>query len=217
LSYIENNKYGYQYDPSTKDYLIALSYFPNYTKLINPVGKTYQKVHSWLLVNEERLKNDDIPLPTITGISNTLKLSSSVVKKSLVNLYEDIFLLNENSPKLFILEGQTLCNLSFTYFGQHTGFSLGFNRIPRVNENISFDFIKPKLGTYMFHVNSVDYCITNNGNEINIYLSDGWSNSYLKLLKEKAYLHKQISSMEYFTSDIDSDLEQKLLRMNKSL
>jgi hypothetical protein len=107
--------------------------------------------------------------------------------------------------------------LSFTYFGQHTDFSLGFNRIPRVNENLSFDFIKPKLGSYMFYVTEVDHMIKNNGHEIDIYLSDGWSNNYLKLLKEKAYLHNQISSMEYFTSEIDSELEQKLLRMNKSL
>ncbi len=69
----------------------------------------------------------------------------------------------------------------------------------------------------MFYVTEVDHMIKNNGHEIDIYLSDGWSNNYLKLLKEKAYLHNQISSMEYFTSEIDSELEQKLLRMNKSL
>ncbi len=217
MRYKKNKDNVYQYDPSIKEYLIALVYFTNYVKLINPVGKGYQKVHSWLLENEERLKNYDIPFPTMTEISDTLKLGSSVVKKSLINLYEDIFLLNQKSPELFILEGQTLCHLSFTYFGQHTSFSLGFNRIPRVIEDLSFDFIKPKLGTYMFHVTSVDHSITNNGHEIDIYLNHGRTNSYLKLLKEKAYLHNQISPMEYFTSEIDSELEQKLLRMNQSL
>jgi hypothetical protein len=173
LSYIENNKYGYQYDPSTKDYLIALSYFLNFVILINSQGKKYQKVHSWLLENEERLKNEDVPFPTITEISNAVKLGFSVVKRSLINLYEDIFLLNENSPELFLSEGQTLCNLYFACSGQHSGFSLGLNRIPKVNEGFSFDFIKPKLGSYMFYVTEVDHMIKNNGQEINIYLNHG--------------------------------------------
>jgi len=217
MRYKKNKDNVYQYDPTTKDYLIALSYFPNYIKLINPEGKNYQKVHSWLLENEERLKNDDVPFPTITEISNTVKQGSSVVKRSLINLYEDIVLLNESSPELFLSERQILCNLYFDYLGRHSGFSLGLKRIPKVNEGFSFNFIKPKLGSYMFHVASIYHNITNNGQEIDIYLYHGLPNNYLKLLKEKAYLHNQITFMEYCTSENESEVERKILSLNKSL
>jgi len=55
----ENNIY--QYYPTTKDYLIALIYFPNFVKLIDLIGKPYERFHQWIIENDQ-LRDDDTPV-----------------------------------------------------------------------------------------------------------------------------------------------------------
>lgn len=68
----------------------------------------------------------------------------------------------------------------------------------------------------MFYIESVNHEIKNGRQEIAVFLSGGEPNLYLNLLKDKAYLNKEISSNEYYAEEI-AKIEEKLLRMYKNL
>ena len=73
------------------------------------------------------------------------------------------------------------------------------------------------MGTSGFYVSSVYHEFEKDGHSIYIRVTSHPPNLYLKLLKEKAYLHIDISFMEYHDWDIEIGLEEKLLRWHPNL
>jgi len=205
-----------EYTPSSKDYLLALGQFPNYLKLLSPEGKSYQKLHTWLLEHEDLLNRND-KYPSIKEITSELFINSTKLKKYLAAIYDDILNLNETSPQLFVGNEQTLCFLHFTHFVNHRYFYLGLNAIPRIREIFEFYFIKPIVGTGFFTVRSISHSVNSKGHEIMIYLDTEPTYDYLELLKEKAYLNRQITFYEYHERPIGDELKEKLLVRTKSL
>ncbi len=68
----------------------------------------------------------------------------------------------------------------------------------------------------MFNIESVNHEIKNGNQEITIFLSGSGPNLYLNLLKDKAYLKKEISFNEFYTEET-AKIEVKLLKMYKNL
>lgn len=205
-----------EYTPSSKDYLLALDQFPNYLKLLNPEGKSYQKLHTWILEHEELLHGDD-KFPSIKEITSELQISSIHLKNYLAAIYDDILKLNESSPELFVVEQQTLCLVYFSHFVNHRYFYLGLNAIPRIKEIFEFYFIKPIVGSGFFTVRSISHAVGEKGHMIMIYLDTEPTYDYLELLIEKAYLNGHISFYEYFERPIGDELKEKLIKRTKSL
>src|ERR1700752_2760866 len=168
---------AYEHKASAKDYLVALAYFPNYVKLLNPTDKPYEKLINWLIEKEAFLKDDDLRLPTIKEVSQQLGIDASKISKYLKMIYEDIHDLNFDEPHLFKKEGQVLCTVLFKYLGAYGSFRLGLDIIPRIGERFYFYFIKAKLGGSGYNVTEIYHDVDYNGHSVTISLSASTPNT----------------------------------------
>ena len=193
----EKKKYVFEYKASTNDYLLALAYHSSFSRLLFPTSKNYRIVLDWLISNEEFLKNEDNSLPSIKELSQYLNLDRTKLSKYLKEIYDDIFALNETQPNLFMKEGQYLCHLTFSYLNCRAYFSIGLDVIPRIDDCLNFNFIKPQNSGSMFYVDKVYHELDGVNHSISISLNSDYPNKYFKLLKEKAYLHHYISFHEF--------------------
>lgn len=214
---MKKKKLKYEHKASARDYLIALAYHSNFTHLLEKSNKPYMSLVDWLLEKEEFLKDDSSSFPSIKQISVETGISSGKIAKYLKAIYEDILSLNDEKPGLFKKEGQILCGLSFNYLGNYHLFNAGLDAVPRVGDYFTFLFIEPQVGGRGFHVTRVFHNLDYDGQQITIGLSSGSPNLYLKLLKEKAYLHREISFNEYFDNESDSEFQEKLLSIYDKL
>lgn len=206
----------YEHKASTKEYLVALAYSPCFTKLLKPEAKVYKQLHDWLMEKQVFLANEDSRFPSVKEIALELKIDSSKIAKYVRMIYEDIHELNEKQPDLFKTEGQNLCFLSFNYLEQYAHFNLGLNAIPRHGETFHFYFVKPKNGGQTFYVNDVVHSFDNGRHEIRVYLNHEYPITYMQLLKEKAYLNRDISFMELLSAS-NFSLEEKLVKLYRNL
>jgi len=207
----------YVYKASTKDYLLALTNFPIFLKMLPREGQPYQKLVEYLLEHEAKFINEDTPMPSIKELSAELNIQANKISVQLKLMYEAILSLNQDKPHMFIKDGEILCHLSFKYFDSYEKFNLGLKMVPGKGMSFDFYFIKPKLGTSLFHVERIYHDYENDGHHIMISLTNDYPNQYLDLLKEKAYLRGEISFSELIGLDKDSDLEEKLLKWNRNL
>jgi hypothetical protein len=205
-----------QYKASTKEYLVALALCPQFTRLLNPDNKPFQQVHEWLLKNEISLADENRKLPSIKEIALELKTDSTKISKQIKLIYQEIHLINEEYPESFKKEGQKLCFLSFNYLDSYTHFNIGLDIIPRIGEVFHFCFIKPINGGTNFYVNDVVYFCDKGFPETWVYLSHEYPNAYLQILKEKAYLHRDISFPELL-SNSNFSFEEELVKHYKTL
>lgn len=211
---MKKKEIDHTYKGSSKEYLIALTRYPGFTKLINPENKPYKLFYDWLMKNEKEFLDEDRVLPSIKDISKLLSIDNNKITKYLRMIYDEIIELNNEKPELFVKPGQLSCYLSFEYFKNYLGLTLGLNVLPRVGECFQFYFTKPKTDGWNFYVRRVDHEYYNNGHELYISLSYQSPNHYLNLLREKAYLHRDISLHEYFTLS-DYELENELLKIDR--
>lgn len=213
---MKEKSFKYEHKASAKEYLIALAYCPFFTRLLDSANKPYRQLHNWLMANDTSLADEDKPLPSLKEIALELQTDSTKISKQLKLIYHDILLLNDKYPDLFKREGQKLCSLSFNYLDCSAHFNLGLDIIPRIGEAFHFWFITPINGGSRFHVNDVVHSYDKGFHETWIYLSAETPNGYLKLLKEKAYLNRDISLTE-FLSLTNYSLEEKLVKMYRNL
>lgn len=206
----------YEPTPSAKDYLIALSEFPSYVRLLDSTNKSYEKLLLWVLENEKRLLNEDLPFPSMKEVGTESQVEYSKIAKHLKAIYDDVLLLNTNFPDKFVEGNQKLCSLTFEYLGNYSRFNLGFDVVPKVGEHVHFAFIKPNSGGDYFVVHSIYHSMENGKQDITIYLGVKDPILYLQLLKEKAYLNRRISSMDYIGST-SPELQKELIEMYKNL
>ncbi|MDP1728010.1 MAG: hypothetical protein Q8M15_14590 [Bacteroidota bacterium] len=214
---MKKQRIPYEHKASTREYLVALSSFPKYLKLLHSNDKPYKGLLDWL-IDKRIIKYESYErLPSIKELSKTLNLDASRVTKYLKIIYYEIHELNENEPRLFCKEGQILCDLRFFYLGAYASFSVGFDVLPRVDEQIDFYFIKPRIGSRCFHVDKIFHDMSDTGHSIMLSLTSDYPNTYLKLLKEKAYIHRQISFGELIGLDHEYEFEEKLINYNRNL
>jgi hypothetical protein len=206
----------YEHKPSTKEYLIALSSYPTFMKLLEPQNKPYKPLFDWVIKNEPYLLNDDKPFPSVKEISKKLEIPSTKITNHIKTIYNEIHELNEKSPEYFKKEGQKLCFLSFNYLNQYVHFNLGLDVIPRIGDTFYFEFIKPINGGNTFYVDDIAHSIERDGHEVRIYMTYQYPITYLKLLKEKAYLHKDIAFDELLSLS-NHTFDEKLIKMHKTL
>lgn len=206
----------YTHKASTKEYLVALKNYPCFTKLLNPEGKPYKVMYDWLMEMQIFLADEDTRLPSFKEIAAELKIDSAKVAKFVRMIYDDITDLNEKQPNLFCGQGQKLCSLSFKYIDAYAHFNLGLDVIPKPGEAFHFYFVKPKNGGQTFHVTDVAHHYENGEHQIWVYLNSEYPIAYMQLLKEKAYLNREISFMELLSAS-NFSLEEKLVKLYRNL
>lgn len=211
---MKEEKFQYVHKPKTREYFIALAYYPKFINLLNPERKTYRKLYDWLMENKDILTDEDSTLPSIKEISAKLEIEASKIAKQLRMIYNDIVDLNWNQPNLFCEPNRTLCLLTFNYLESYAQFNLGLDIIPREGESFSFPFVHPQNGGNTFYVKGVSHFYEKDGHGINIYLNAELPSQYLQLLKEKALLHNDISFTEFLSNSMKLD---ELVKLHKSL
>jgi len=208
-------QFEYIHKATSKEYLVALIYYPCFRKLLQTENSIYQELNRWLSENENSLLAEETALPSLKDIAKDLQIKTSRLTKNIKSIYEDIIDLNEKQPFLFKKKHQKLCFLSFNYLNQYAHFNLGLDVIPKVGDGFHFGFIKPINGGDSFHVKDVVHSYENGVHEVCIYLTSEYPIGYMQLLKEKAYLHRDISFSELLSST-NFSLEEKLVKMHKN-
>ncbi len=215
---MKSKRVDYEHKPKISDYIICLAYYPNYTKLLNPTDKPYSDVLKWFLDREEYFMDEENDYPTVKKIASDLGISEFKAKSSLKSIYEDIFELNEKSPRLFMREGQILCNMSFkSHYGKTCTFNMGLDVLPRDGDSVYFLFLRATFDSWGFHVKGVYHELERGKHTVSVSLSPERKNKYFELLKEKGYLRGEISFEEYLKSDASGELKEKLLRLYQNL
>lgn len=214
---MKKQKEIFEYKASSKDYLLALTSFPSFTKKINIQGHSCQKMLEYFVNNERHFLNEDSQIPTMKELSSILNINVNRLSAQLKLIYDEILELNFNKPQIFTKDDEIPCLLSFKYFDSYQTFNLGLKVVPRKSESFNFYFIKPRLGAASFHVERVYHDYENDGHSILLTLSPRYPNQYMELLKEKAYLRRDISFSELIMVDWDSSFEDKILKWNPNL
>ena len=212
---MKEKKYHYVNKPNTREYFVALADYPKFIKILNPEGETYRKLYDWMIENSDMLASEHSTLPLIKDISAKLKIEAPKIAKQFQMIYNDIVDLNEKQSNLFCEPNRKLCLLTFNYFESYAQFYLGLEIIPREGESFSFSFIYPQNGGRTFYVKRVSHFYEKDGHGINIDLDFQLPSHYLRLLKEKALLHNEISFSEFQTNSVI--LEENLLKQHRSL
>lgn len=200
-----------EYSGRTKDYLLALTDYPCFTQQLPLENKPYAKLANWLLENEMNLRGENRRIPTAAEIAKQCNTEASKTTQQIRMIYQDIVELNWNEPRKFIKKDQKMCCLRFNYLNRYASFYIGLKEIPRVGESFEFWFVLPKTGGRYFYVKNIGHEIKNDEQLITISLTAEQPYLYLQLLKEKAYLNRQISLEEYLFDNYL--LEEKLIQM----
>jgi len=204
-----------EYKAKTHEYLVALFYFPSALKYIEPSEPIKKALVNWFLDKEKYVADESYPLPSIKALGEELGLSNSVISRQLRELYDDVYNLNMEKPYLFKKSNEILCHISFEHMGNIASFSLGLNIIPRVDESFSFFFINPKIGCTVFWVKKVYHSYEEVGQIVRLRVSFDYPNKYLTLIKDKAFLKREISFGDLIKIEIDSEFQKKLLHLNR--
>lgn len=204
-----------KHKPKTRQYLIALYYFPSAVKLIKPKNSLQKSLIAWFLDKEKYVADDSYDLPSVKALGAELGVSNNVMSRLLKELYEEIFELNYAKPLLFKKANEILCDLSFSYIGNRASFTTSLAHIPRVGEGFMFFFIMPVLGWSSFWVRRVYYEYDNFRQRVSLILAASYPNAYLDLVREKAFLKREITFAELMQLEIDKELEEKLLFLNR--
>jgi len=203
------------FKPTTSDYFFALLHYPCYTKLLKADNRPDKELISWLIKHGQKQPEEKL-FSSLGELAKKLGISYSSFSKQTQTIYESILDLNYDSPELFASPGQQLYTLSFDSLDNSCYFTMGLDVMPKYGERFSFSFVKPKCDCNIFYVEKIYHEIINGKQEVTITLNSREPNNYLNLLKDKAYLHHDISVMEYHFGE-RYKLEEKLLRLNKNL
>lgn len=169
--------------------------------IFDQVYQEYKKDHEFSLLLEflkekDFLNDDDIPFPTMKVISEKLGIESTEVRKKLLKLYDKLF---DYENGLVLDFSNVEIHFSLKYFDQFGFFSCKeLKYLPRIGENITIPFLRAKLGTDYFYVESIRNRFEGTTHFIEYKLNPGYYNSYLYNMRHKAVEEDKISLKEFY-------------------
>lgn len=175
-------------------------------------GKPYNDFLLLLLKNDFYNPESGI---TINKVAQLSGFPTAKVTKWFKEIYDDIFVLNEEYPELFCKPHEITVTLSCAYFDSYGNFTLSLPSIPRKGETFMFHFTKALVGTDYFFVESVSYEIEANSTSICIFLKGGVYSEYREFALSKAKFEGRIRYMDevdLLDSQIDDLLRGKTHR-----
>jgi hypothetical protein len=195
-----SNADSFEFKASTNDIFKALISEAQWLSLI----KAFNKEHSALIdIIQKEAKNSDsegFKMPSIKVLSGMLGLASSKVTKFINQLYDAVWALNLEQPKLFIPDS-AFCTFYFKdgFSQQYAFFNLQVTHPINVGDGFNWSFLLGKFNTTTFFVESIDHEHVNGRMATSIHLKSGYFNSYRKILIDKAKMLDLIALDELFT------------------
>ncbi len=173
------------HEPSTHEIFICLASMPSWSTVLleNVENKDYRQFLNWLI--EKNFFKGNRGKVTIKQMAAEFGMKVSKISNWLPRIYDDIIELNSSKPELFS-ENKPLVNFFFSYHDSDASINLGVDMLPREYEDVSFFFIKAKIGTNRFWVSKVEHEIHDEGVEITIWLEGGFLNKYRELAVNEA-------------------------------
>lgn len=155
----------------------------------------YRELISYMMSND--FLESSTTLPSLKSIELILNVKSYNLRKLIIDLYNEFFS-NELKNSLRFPKLEVYFDLSY-FEGQKGYFKCDkLVCIPRVGENITISFLKAKVGTDWFYVDSIRHDFEKDIQRIDISLKSGTFNTYLYYEKYKAYEERRISTNDLF-------------------
>ena len=160
-----------------------------------------------LIFAKDYLNDDELKLPTMKEISETLNIKYPQLSKLVKELYYKLF----DGEQDFKFEFNKIEVIFFLrYFENYAQIKINnLAHLPRVGEQIDFSFVRAKVGTSMFYVDSIEHTFEGETQRIYITLRSGYYNSYLYYRRQKAIEEREICRKDYYTMS-DYDLREEL-------
>ena len=160
-----------------------------------------------LIFAKDYLNDNELKLPTMKEISETLNIKYPQLSKLVKELYYKLF----DGEQDFKFEFNKIEVIFFLrYFENYAQIKINnLAHLPRVGEQIDFSFVRAKVGTSMFYVDSIEHTFEGETQRIYITLRSGYYNSYLYYRRQKAIEEREIDRKDYYTMS-DYDLREEL-------
>jgi hypothetical protein len=180
--------------PTTQEIFHCLSRAIEWCRNLRQVAgdKPYRDFLDWLITREMFPKGPD--KITVVKLAKDSKASSRNIKLWVAQIYDDIFELNETSPELFQKDGIKV-SMYFKNFDSFAGLDISVTCIPREHEQVSFPFVKAKVGTDLFYVDMVRNEFGPD-HTVEIWVKGGFVNKYRELILNKAEFQGRIGWMD---------------------
>lgn len=201
----------FEHKAGTLEYFHCLQSMSKWSELLYSIknDKPYNDFLLLLLENDFYYSESGIKINKVAQLSG---FPTAKVTKWLKEIYDDIFILNEEHPELFCNPQEIKVSLLCSYFDSYGNFTLSLPAIPRKGETFMFHFMKALVGTDYFFVESVSYEIEANTTSINIFLKGGVHSEYRDFALSKARFEGRIRYMDevdLLDSQIDDLLRGK--------
>lgn len=180
-----------EYKPSTRDVLLCLSYESQWLSLLKGLNKSYDGILNPLQLVFDNRSFGALNDYSVKGISSVLGIKTSDVAKWSHRIYNDLFELNSNEPELFEAEG-TRVDFSINGLNTFAYFTLWLSVPLRQHEGFSWHFLKAKLRTAYFNVESVAHEYDAGIQTIRVHLNTYTPNIYRQFIYDKALFYNLI-------------------------
>ena len=190
---------------STKEKIYdVISVLPQIEKYVRN-NERYSNLVKFL--NNYTGENDDnLILPTIKEIQNTLSLTYTQLRDRVSELHDIVF--KHDGVNLNYKDTHIVFYAS--YFGESAQIQVNqISHLPRIGDNISLPIFRGKIGTDFFYVEDVRHTFEGTTQQIDIRLIPGSFNSYWYHRKHKAFELGEVSIQDQIYLD-DYELKNKL-------
>lgn len=158
------------------------------------------------LMNKDFLEDDNLKLPSIKSIEQATGIKYYQVRKRLNTLYESMF----KEEDALVLDFN---KIEYIFFAKHykaqTFKVKNLKHLPKVGDNIDLPFLRGKLKTDSFYVDSIMHKFLGETQIIYIFLTSGHSNPYWKIRKAEAEMKGELSFNDIINLS-DFELKRKL-------
>lgn len=181
--------------PSPKHILVDLLSIHCQLKTLFKDEEQYSAIIDFLDA-KDYYNDPDISYPTLKEVQEATGLSPTHVRKRLSEMYECLF--GYQTP-IRMDFSRTEYNFYLENNKVYEQFTLSeLSQLPRVGEEFHIPFVKASLGTELFYVEKVSHIFESNMHRIDIWLKDGFFNSYWKIRKDEAILKREIGTMDLY-------------------
>lgn len=197
----------FDYTPSPKEVISCLVSEYQWLSFLRGKDKPYE---AFLPFIEEtgRLESEDEEYYDknryqITSIAKKIGKSSTLIKKWIFSIYDDLLALNKEEPQLFNNGQPYHYVLSFeSFYGYYSEFNIWLPVMLNHSDSFHFDFIFGKVNISYFWVKRVIVQHQNGKTRIEVDLLGGIYNRYQELVLDKAYLLDKYSFSELYYSNL---------------
>jgi hypothetical protein len=167
---------------STRVLLLTIPLMKHLFTYLPDRGENYKLILDYLVIND--FSKEDINLKPTNEIHRELKMTPSVFKKNLDQIYQDqLNLLFCSENKYWNLGHE--CLLYCEGYGEYVTISCNLKILPRVGEEVHIPFLRPIYNPDVFFVLKIDHELNSDKQITSIWLKNGFYNKYAALEIDK--------------------------------